>query len=103
MNEASAVQKILTRLNIPTLSLPKVCGLNVGPFQDYQGKKDDEDEKSQKLSALKTAMELLIVPIFVLYLFCRRVEGRYVFLKIVSFESNYSCLARPNLSIMEIQ
>ena len=45
--------------------------------KDYQGKKDDEDEKSQKLSALKTAMELLIVPIFVLYLFCRRVEGMY--------------------------
>ena len=24
--------------------------------KDYQGKKDDKDEKSQKLSALKTAM-----------------------------------------------
>ena len=32
--------------------------------KDYQGKKDDEDEKSQKLSALKTEIELSIVPIY---------------------------------------
>ena len=47
--------------------------------KDYQGKKDDEDEKSQKLSALKTAMELFIVPI--IFSFCiYSVEGMY-FLK----------------------
>ena len=77
-NEARAVQKILTRSNIPTLSLARVCGLNIRTLhtsqsrfseKDDQGKKNDEDEKARMLSALKTAMGFFIVPIFLLYLF----------------------------------
>ena len=77
-NEARAVQKILTRSNIQTLSLARVCGLNVRTLhtsqsrfseKDDQGKKNDEDEKARMLSALKTAMGFFIVPIFLLYLF----------------------------------
>ena len=77
-HEARAVQKILSRSNIHTLSLARVCGLNIRGLHtsqsrfsenDDQGKKNNEDEKARMLSAAKTAMVFFIVPLFLLYLF----------------------------------
>ena len=77
-NETKAVQRILSRSNIQTLSLARVCGLNVRTLhtsqsrssdKEDQGKKNDEDEKARMLSALKTAMGFFIAPLFLLYLF----------------------------------
>ena len=76
--EAKAVQRILSRSNIQTLSVARVCGLNVRTIHtsqskssqnEDQGKKNDEDEKERMLSALKTAVGFFIVPLFILYLF----------------------------------
>ena len=73
-NEARAVQKILSRSNIHTLSLARVCGLNIRGLHtsqsrfsenDDQGKKNDEDENNA--SATYASLGMLLASMFTFF------------------------------------
>ena len=46
-NEARAVQKILSRSNIQTLSLARVCGLNVRTLHTSQSRSSDNEDQGK--------------------------------------------------------
>ena len=76
-NEAKAAQRILSRSQIVSSDLARMCGMRLIHSSDSRRQNDDDgkenknedDEKDRMLSALKTAVAFFAAPMLLIFLF----------------------------------